>query len=175
MSDTSFAAADAARLAVPYADGPVRMGALELVKLAYGPGFIRFAPSRIFDARSFASGGCGMAGTAGDFLKFLEALRTGGSPILSAASVTAMTTNQTQGLGPRPGTAFGFGLSVITDPEAVPTPQSAGTFAWGGVYGHSWFVDPAKRLTVVVLTNTAVEGVSGQFPMQIRDAIYATL
>ena len=116
-----------------------------------------------------------MAGTAGDFLKFLEALRTGGSPILSAASVAAMTMNQTQRLGPRPGTAFGFGLSVIIDPEAVPTPQSAGTFAWGGVYGHSWFVDPAKRLTVVVLTNTAVEGVSGQFPMQIRDAIYATL
>jgi CubicO group peptidase (beta-lactamase class C family) len=43
------------------------------------------------------------------------------------------------------------------------------------VYGHSWFVDPAKRLTVTVLTNTAVEGMSGQFPMQIREALYATL
>ena len=69
--------------------------------------------------------------------------------------------------------AFGFGLSVVTNPGTAQTPQSAGTFAWGGVYGHSWFVDPAKRLTVVILTNTAVEGLFGQFPIQIRDAAYA--
>jgi CubicO group peptidase (beta-lactamase class C family) len=115
-----------------------------------------------------------MNGTADDFLKFLEAFRTGGHPILAAESVKTITTDQTSGRGPGPGLAFGFGLSVVTDPEAAKTPQSAGTFAWGGVYGHSWFVDPARRLTVVVLTNTAVEGVLKQFPTQIRDAIYAS-
>lgn len=99
-----------------------------------------------------------MAGTADDFWKFLEALRTGGNSILSPQSVRAMTTDQTNGAGP--GTAFGLGLSVITEPESAQTPQSAGTFAWGGVYGHSWFVDPAKSLTVVALTNTGVEGMS---------------
>ncbi|HXM40864.1 MAG TPA: serine hydrolase domain-containing protein [Bryobacteraceae bacterium] len=178
MRDTGFAVADTSRLAVPYADGsplPVRMGAVQVVKLPFGPGSIRFAPSRAFDPNSYPSGGCGMVGTAADFVRFLEALRSGGSPILSAQSVRAMTTDQTGGRGPGPGTAFGFGLSVVTEPEIAQTPQSAGTFAWGGVYGHSWFVDPAKRLTVVVLTNTAVEGLTGQFPMQIRDAIYAAL
>ena len=177
MSDTGFAVTDPSRLAVPYADGspsPVRMGILESVKLGYGPGSIRFAPSRVFDPLSYPSGGCGMVGTAADFSKFLEALRTGGSPILSLQSVRAITTDRTGGLGPGPGIAFGFGLSVITDPAQALTPQSAGTFAWGGVYGHSWFVDPAKRLTVVVLTNTAVEGMT-QFPTQIRNAIYASL
>jgi CubicO group peptidase (beta-lactamase class C family) len=174
MKDTSFAVTDPSRLAVPYADGsphPVRMGDLQVVNFGFGS--IRFAPSRVFDSRSYPSGGCGMNGTADDFLKFLEAFRTGGNPILTAESVKAITTDQTSGRGPRPGLAFGFGVSVVADPEAAKTPQSAGTFAWGGVYGHSWFVDPAKRLAVVVLTNTAVEGIFGQFPTQIRDAIYA--
>ncbi len=175
LGDTGFAVTDSSRLAAPYADGspaPVRMGELELVKTAYGSGWIRFAPSRIFHSDSYASGGCGMAGTAGDFWKFLEAFRTGGGAILSAESVQAMTRDQTGGRGPRPGVAFGYGLSVVTDPEAAQTPQSAGTFAWGGVYGHSWFVDAAKGLTVVALTNTAVEGVSGRFPVEVRDAVY---
>lgn len=41
-----------------------------------------------------------------------------------------------------------------------------------GAYGHSWFVDPEHRLTVVALTNTAFEGMSGAFPQEIRDAVY---
>jgi CubicO group peptidase (beta-lactamase class C family) len=178
MKDTGFVLADPSRLVVPYADGaagPVRMGELQLVKMPYGPGSIRFAPARLFDRDSYASGGCGMVGTADDFAKFLETLRSGGNPILSATQVGAMTSNQTGTLGPRPGFAFGFGLSALTDPAAAQTPQSAGTFAWGGVYGHSWFVDPVKRLTVVILTNTAIEGMAGQFPYQIRDAVYAAL
>ena len=59
---------------------------------------------------------------------------------------------------PLPGTGFGFGGAVIVDPAAAQTPQSPGTWRWGGVYGHSWFVDPARKLTVVALTNTSVKG-----------------
>ena len=178
MKDTGFAVDDRSRLVTPYADGsprPVRMGELALVKMVYGPGSIRFAPDRIFHRDSYPSGGCGMAGTAGDFLKFLEALRTGGGPILSDRSLSAMTSDQSAGRGPRPGTAYGFGLSVITDPEAAQTPQSSGTVAWGGVYGHQWFVDRAKGLSVVSLTNTAIKGMAGRFPMEVRSAIYEAI
>lgn len=52
------------------------------------------------------------------------------------------------------------------------TPQAKGTIQWSGAYGHSWFVDPAHELTVVALTNTAFEGMSGAFPREIRDAVY---
>lgn len=175
MPDTGFAVTDPSRLAVPYADAspdPVRMGELQSVKLGFGPGSVRFAPSRAFDSESFPSGGCGMVGTAGDFWKFLETVRTGGAPILPGYSARAMITNQTADLGPGPGMGFAFGASVLLDPAAAQTPQSPGTIAWGGVYGHSWFVDFSKGLTVVSLTNTAIEGMSGQFPAQIRDAIY---
>lgn len=175
MPDTGFAVTDPSRLAVPYANAsprPVRMGELQSVKLGFGPGSVRFAPSRAFDLESFPSGGCGMVGTAGDFWKFLEALRAGGARILSSESARAMTTHQTGDLGPGPGMGFAFGASVLLDPAAAQTPQSPGTIAWGGVYGHSWFVDLSKDLIVVSLTNTAIEGMSGQFPAQIRDAVY---
>jgi hypothetical protein len=41
-----------------------------------------------------------------------------------------------------------------------------------GVYGHSWFVDPAKALSVVAFTNTACEGMNGAFVGEIQNAVY---
>lgn len=42
----------------------------------------------------------------------------------------------------------------------------------GGTYGHSWFVDPEKQLSVVAFTNTALEGMSGQFTVDLCEAVY---
>ena len=53
---------------------------------------------------------------------------------------------------------LGLGVAVLKDPELAESPASAGTWRWGGAYGHSWFVDPVRRLSVVALTNTAVAG-----------------
>jgi CubicO group peptidase (beta-lactamase class C family) len=47
--------------------------------------------------------------------------------------------------------------------------------SWGGVYGHSWFHDPAAELSVVGLTNTALEGCMGSFPADVQASIYASL
>src|SRR5262249_11592189 len=44
--------------------------------------------------------------------------------------------------------------------------------ACGGIYGHDWLVDPARRLTVVSFTNTAVEGCTGAYPKAIGAAVY---
>ena len=55
---------------------------------------------------------------------------------------------------------------------AAQTPQTKGTFAWGGVYGHSWFVDPHLELSAVRLINTTLEGMAGVFAPAVRDAIY---
>ena len=74
-----------------------------------------------------------------------------------------------------PGWAFGFGASVLTDPAAALSPQSPGTFGWGGVWGHTWFVDPVRRLSLVSLTNTALEGMMGRYTRDLRNAIYADL
>jgi len=175
LADTGFAVRDAGRLAKPYADGtPEPVAMTDGMRVPFFDTVATFAPSRILDAASYPSGGAGMAGTAGDVLTFLEAIRTGGAPILRAETVGRMASDQ---VGPEaetqgPGWGFGHGWAVLVDPAPTGTPQAAGTLQWGGAYGHSWFVDRANALTVVALTNTAFEGMSGAFPAEIRDAVY---
>ncbi len=182
MRDTGFAVVDAKRLVVPYADAvhePKRMSELERVPFGppSGAGLV-FVPARAFDLRSFPSGGAGMVGTAPDFLRLLEVIRKGGGPILPRSSVEAMMSDE---IGDLPvdmmgsGWGFGYGGAVLVDPEAARSPQTRGTWRWGGVYGESWFVEPAHNLTVVEFSNTALAGMRGQFPTELRDAIYSAL
>ncbi|HVY19003.1 MAG TPA: serine hydrolase domain-containing protein [Bauldia sp.] len=182
MSDTGFAPPDRARLVTPYADGgatPVRMGDPQRVARPEDPEtHLVFSPARVFDEDSFQSGGAGMNGTTADYTRFMEALRMDGGPILKTETV-AMAARNHIGTIPREPKDAGlrnalFG-GMIDDPIAAKTPQSAGTLTFGGAWGHSGFMDKARGLSVVTLTNTAVEGVSGVFPTTIRDAIYAAL
>jgi CubicO group peptidase (beta-lactamase class C family) len=178
MRDTAFVARDPARLAVPYASGnpqPVRMGEPQAVP--FPPGVMLFSPARILDARSYPSGGTGMAGTAGDFLTFLEALRRGGEGVLRPETIRIMTSNAIGDLPMLmgPGWGWGLGVAVLNDPAAAHVPQGAGTWRWGGVYGHHWFVDPKYELSVVVLTNTALVGMIGEFPDALGRALYDDL
>ena len=70
---------------------------------------------------------------------------------------------------------FGLGWAVLKDPTVAATPQTAGSWTWGGVYGNAWFVDPAEELSVVNITNTAIAGMTGAFPDAIRDAVYGAI
>ncbi|MBX5041678.1 beta-lactamase family protein [Rhizobium lentis] len=178
LVDTAFSVRDRGRLAAAYMDAspePALMGENAVVMSLMGP--IRFAPNRIFNSASYHSGGAGMAGTASDVLAVLETIRKGGAPLLSSETIKMMTTDQAGGHRQQyePGSGFGFGWSVITDPVAAGVPFPAGTLKWGGVYGHSWFIDPVNGLTVVALTNTTLEGMWGKFTVDLREAIYAAL
>lgn len=175
MKDTAFVAKDPARLAVPYMDGkpePVRM--YDGIKVPVFDNFVTFAPSRALDPTAFPSGGAGMVGTAKDVLTLLETIRTGGAPVLKKETVAQMVSDQvgTQAQTQGPGWGFGYGWAVLVEPDKANTPQSKGTFQWGGVYGHSWFVDPEQKISVVALTNTTIEGMAGPFVTEVRDAVY---
>jgi CubicO group peptidase (beta-lactamase class C family) len=174
LHDAAFTVRDQSRLVTPYADGPGKAVAMDNHhRVPFADGFISFSLGRVFNPASFASGGTGMNGTAGDVLKLLEALRSGGGPVIRPETAAAMTTDAIPGLETTmPGWGWGLGFAVLRDPLAASTPQPAGTWRWGGVYGHSWFVDPALDLTVVALTNTAIAGMTGAFPDALRDAIY---
>ena len=174
MADTDFAITDRARLATAYADGapPVKMGPAHTVPFADLSG-IKFAPDRIFDPGSFPSGGAGMACTAPDFLRFIEAIRQGGGGVVGAETAKAMMTNQTGEhliVTSGPGVGFGFGGAVITDASVAASPLPNGAWMWGGVYGHTWFVDPARELSFVLMTNTSTEGMSGTFAQDLTAA-----
>jgi CubicO group peptidase (beta-lactamase class C family) len=177
MTDTAFVAVDPARLAAAYRDGEgaaVRMAATG-DRVPIGEAGVPFSPARATNPDAWPSGGGGLSGTAGDYARFLEAIRTGGAPILTPAAARLFAMHAigdlrawTEGEG----WGHGLGAAVLVDPKAAGTPQSAGTWQWGGVLGTHWFVDPAARITAVVLTNTSVAGVIGAFPAEIRDAIY---
>lgn len=138
---------------------------------------ICFSPQRAFNAAAFPSAGAGMVGSAPDLLHFLETLRQGGGSLISPELIIEMGRDQTSGaiLPDAPGYGFGLGFSVLRDPIAAASPESTGTWRWGGAYGHSWFVDPQRELSVVALTNTLYEGMSGAFVSELRDAVYASI
>ncbi|MGP2947842.1 serine hydrolase domain-containing protein [Serratia nevei] len=178
MTDTDFLAVDAARLAAAYADNPGeprRLRQPDRLPFIDGSAGFHLSPARALDPQAYASGGAGMVGSAADFLRLLETLRQGGGQVLPADWVTALTTNQIGDLSMPfwPGRGFGLGITVLKDPVAAQTPESVGSWRMGGTYGHSWFVDPARQLSVVAFTNTALEGMSGTFVGEICQAVYA--
>lgn len=177
MADSAFLATSEDRLAVPYADGtpPHRMADPELVVEASGAQTL-FSPSRAFSPTAFPSGGAGMIGTAEDFLVFLEAMRNGGAPLLSPASMTLLDRGYSAEIDPAPsGRRYSHGWSVYDDPAVQNAPCLPGSWSWGGIYGHKWLVDPAKGVSIAAFTNTAVEGCNGAFSDDIVGAIYADL
>jgi len=177
MNDTGFVARDPERVATAYVNDtpqPHPLAEDETVSPFDGAVGIAYSPARIFDAQAFPSGGAGMAGTAGDFLRFLEALRMPNGVLLPKDIIEEMGKDQTGGreLQDAPGVGFGLGFSVLRDPRLAASPESPGTWRWGGAYGHSWFVDHAQGLSVLAFTNTLYEGMSGRFVNDLRDAVY---
>ncbi len=175
MTETRFTASPDTVLVTPYADGsprPVRMGRTHV--LPFDAARITFTPGRAYDPKSYPSGGAGMIGTAPDFLRFLQAIRQGGAPILEPATVDLMTTVHVppERMAVRPGVGFGYGGSVLADPATAQSPQAAGTLQWGGVYGHNWFIDRTNGISSLLMTNTALEGMIGPLTVEVRDAVY---
>jgi len=178
MKDTAFVAKNPARLVIPYGDAtprPVRM--TEPFVLPWGAAEIIYSPRKAVEANAFPSGGAGMVGTINDYYRLLEALRTGGASVLKPATARLIAVNQIGDFpvnaNPNP-EAWGWslGLSILKDPVAAKTPQSVGTWAWIGAYGHSYFVDPKEKLTVICLTDTAIAGMTGEFPTALVNAVY---
>lgn len=175
MEETGFFVADRARLAKPYADGnpPTPMTDPQSVEGDNGP--VRFSPSRIFSDTAFQSGGAGMAGTPGDILRFLEAMRNGGGGAVSRETVALAFSNRIGDVERDPGQRFGYLGAIVDDPAAANSPSAKGTVNWGGVYGHSWLIDTVNGLSLVSMSNTALEGCTGRYPKAIIRAVYSEL
>ena len=175
MKNTRFYFPQDVVLAVPYADAkpePVRM--TEDFSTPWSG--IVYAPSRIHTKEHYASGGAGMAGNASDYITFLESIRKHGAPLLKAETAKALAENQINHISMDrfgQGMRWGFLSLVLQDPVKAQTPQHSGTLAWGGVYGTSFWVDKQAKLSVVIMTNTAIARTMGNYPDAIRDAIYA--
>lgn len=173
MKDSAFRVTDPSRLATPYADGesePVRMGEPHAAKNPWG-GVTTFSPRRIFNEQAFQSGGGGMAMTAPDFLRFLNAILLGGSPILQPGTAADALKNQ-MSYEREPGQGFSFLGSYVIDPVRADLTLPVGANNWGGIYGHIWSLDPKRKISAVSLSNTAFYGGELAYPRALRRAIH---
>ncbi len=173
MTDTAFTVRDTARLAVPYGDGddlPVKMSEPHAIRNPWG-GMTTFSPERIFNDKAFECGGGGMATTAPDFMRFLNAMLDNGGPVL-APETSRQAMDDQMGYEREPGQAFSFLGSYTTDPNKADLFWPAGTNNWGGIYGHIWSIDPVNRISMVSLSNTAFYGGELAFPRALRKAVY---
>jgi CubicO group peptidase (beta-lactamase class C family) len=174
MSDTRFGVTDPARLCVPYGDGspaPIRMAEPQAMVSPFTGNVQMMSPGRIFQPGAAQSGGSGMAGTAADFMRLLDAVIVG--DFLRPATRQAAVTNQAGPhlTGRRAGEQFGFLSAVITDAKAAGWPRE-GMLRWGGVWGNNWAADPRTGTNMVVFTNTMWEGGDGKFRDEMRDAVF---
>lgn len=175
MNDTNFVVNNTSKLTAVYVNGnpaPVRMSERQVVPFAASA--IVFSPDRATDQSAYASGGSGMMGSATDFVKLLEEIRLSKGQVVSRESVRGMTTVQTGDLDVvmAPGCGWSLAFAVVKDPTRTGSLVKKGTFQWSGAYGHNFWVDVESELTVVVLTNTGLEGLLGQYPADIQKAIY---
>lgn len=113
LNTMTFTVPENTPVAIPYGDGGAT-GAVRMTdpfRLKFGPGHVVYSPSRAFDPAAWPSGGVGMLGTAADYLRFAEAIRTGSGGILKPQNIAAMTGNA---IGDLPvgaaGPGFGWAL-----------------------------------------------------------------
>lgn len=143
----------------------------------------------VFLTPRLPSGGGGLVGTAGDYMRFCRFLLHGGvlegTRLLGRKTLALMMTNHLGGdmasMGqPRfsessyTGIGFGLGFSVMLDPAAAQIVGSPGECAWGGAASTAFWVDPAEDLAVVLLTQLTP---SSTWPLrrQLRTLVYAAL
>ena len=180
MKNSVFYLDDVSQLAKAYADDPSGtphlMEKLEKVQVPE-IGCVYYAPCRLANRKAYASGGASMAGTPCDYLKFLEAIRTGGAPILSEASIKAMTHDAVApfevGIS-GPGTGFGLGFGIVRDSVLANTPRNTGSYSWAGAYGGEMFVDPSQGISVMIFCNTVLDEYM-KFAPKMIEAIYKDL
>jgi CubicO group peptidase (beta-lactamase class C family) len=167
MRDTGFWTAETGRLATAY-----RPSASGLEAWDHPDGYWSKPPT-------FPDGAAGLVSTADDLLAFARMLLRGGHPVLSADQVTAMTRGQLTpaqkahgGLGPGFFDEVSWGLCT----SVVTAGPRAGAFGWAGGFGTTWLADPARDLTVIVLTQRELDSPERMaMHLRLQDAAYAAL
>lgn len=160
MDDTFFWVPDdrTARIATPYLTDST--GALTLMADPIARrGNVAMGGKGSRGSQRLFSGGAGLFGTTGDYARFLQMLLNQGEldgvRILGPKTVELLTaTNQLGDLTTKTidaGVGFSLGFSLVLDPGLTGSPTSAGTYAWGGAYGTSFWVDPKERLVIVLM------------------------
>jgi CubicO group peptidase (beta-lactamase class C family) len=117
-------------------------------------------------APAFPSAGGGLVSTVDDVFAFAQMMLARGGRVLSAPSIDAMTTDQIppeqkaasgSSLDPTfwQRSGWGLGVAIATDGAL----QSPGSYGWDGGLGTSWYTDPKRQRTAILMTQR------GEYPL----------
>ncbi len=183
MTETAFSVNEAQlhRLAALYVPAP---GTGALVRHDAMGDAVKSPPSA-------PSGGGGLVSTAADYARFVALLANEGEldgvRLLGSRTVRMMAANHLPGGAdletfgrqlfaevPFTGVGFGLGVAPVLDPIAGKTAGSVGEYSWGGAASTAFWVDPAERLTAMLLTQLLP---SSTYPLrsQLRQLVYQAL
>ncbi len=112
------------------------------------------------------SGGAGAVSTAGDYLRYCQAMLGGGqldgARILSRTTVRQMTSDHLAGINTTsnpgmlllgsPGYSFGLGFLVRPADGNAAVQGSAGEFMWAGYAGTFFWAEPKEQVCTVYMT-----------------------
>lgn len=147
----------------------------------------------------FWAGGGGLYSTASDYMTFLRALlhdgALNGARILRPETVASMGQNQ---IGPIeagilkttatarstdvdffPGASLKWGLATMINMQPGPNGRSAGSLTWAGLFNTHYWIDPARRVIGVIMTQVLPFGdpptmrLYGQFERAVYDSLKA--
>lgn len=135
------------------------------------------------------SGGAGISTTADDYLRFCQMLLNGGAldgrRYLSRSTVALMTSDH---LGPKVATpvqpgevlmgvqgyTFGLGFMVRQGAGMAGVHGSEGDYAWGGIGGTFFWIDPKEQLVGVMMAQTP-GAIRQPYRRMIKTLVYQAL
>ena len=173
MKDTYFnvPASKADRLATVYTEDSLN----RIIKWSHE--FRRIDPDYPLMKKRYFSGGAGLSSTAFDYAVFMQMLLNGGKynghQVLSKRTVEMMTSGQLA-----PGLfgddIMGLGFGITSERSAARGPRNAGSFAWGGYYGTTFWADPKARLVCLFMTQQNPNS-HGDVEAKFESILYSSL
>ena len=129
----------------------------------------------------FDGGGGGLTGTAPDYARFIRMMLNGGEldgkRVLEAKTVAEMARNQignlrasympttmpdlAQPFDALPDQHTGWTLGFLTNPETGPNGRAPDSLAWAGIFNSYYWIDPAKGLGGVMMSQLSPFGDPG--------------
>ena len=173
MKDTYFnvPAAKANRLATVYTEDSLH----HVIK--WNHEFRHIDPDYPTMNKHYFSGGAGLSSTAYDYAVFMQMLLNGGTynghTILSKRTVQLMTSGQLKD-GLFGDDNFGLGFAITSEKSAAKTSRNAGSFAWGGYYGTTYWADPKAHLVCLFMTQQSPNS-HGDVEAKFESLVYSGL
>jgi methyl acetate hydrolase len=148
-----------------------------------GPAGLAATPMVVEQNPEFEMGGGGLYSTAGDYMRFARMILNGGvldgARVLAPETVALMSQNamgaircapmKTANAGSSNDVYFvdgmQWGLSFMINPQPLPTGRSAGSLAWAGLANSYYWIDPAKGIAGVFMTQILPFADKEAFPL----------